>query len=123
MDFMTKLERKYGKFAISNLTVILIVCFIVGYLIQIFQLDAIYIINLNPEKIMQGQVWRLITWILMPPSSTNLLLVIISLMFYFHVGQTLENVWGDFKYTMYILSGVVFKDIGVMATYLVLKVC
>ena len=123
MDFMTKLERKYGKFSISNLTMILIICFIVGYLIQIFQPDAMYIINLNPEKIMQGQVWRLITWILMPPSSMNLLLVIISLMFYFHVGQTLENTWGDFRYTLYILSGIIFTDIGVVLTYIMLKLC
>lgn len=122
MDFMTKLERKYGKFAISNLTVILIVCFILGYFIQIFQPSAIEIINLNPEKIMQGQVWRLLTWILMPPRSLSVW-IIITLMFYFHIGRTLENVWGDFRYTLYILSGIIFTDIGVVGTYLVMKLC
>lgn len=122
MDFMTKWERKYGKFAISNLTVILIVCFIFGYLIQIFQPSAIEIINLNPEKVMQGQVWRLITWILMPPRGLSVW-IIITLMFYFHIGRTLENVWGDFRYTLYILSGIIFTDLGVLGTYLVMKLC
>lgn len=122
MDFMTKLERKYGKFAISNLTVILIVCFILGYFIQIFQPSAIGMINLNPEKVMQGQIWRLLTWILMPPRSLSVL-IIITLMFYFHIGRTLENVWGDFRYTIYILSGIIFTDIGVVGSYLVMKLC
>lgn len=122
MDFLTKLERKYGKFAIPNLTMMLIICFVIGYMIQIFSSGAIYYINLNPELIMQGQIWRLFTWILMPPGGASIL-VIITLLFYFHVGRTLENVWGDFRYTLYIVSGVIFTDVGVVGTYLVMKLC
>lgn len=120
MDFLTKLERKYGKFAIPNLTVILIVGFVLGYVIEIVQPDALSLINLNPAKIMQGQVYRLITWIIMPPGGASLL-IIITLMFYFSIGRTLENAWGDFRYTLYILSGIVFTDIGVVVTYLFMK--
>lgn len=123
MDFMTKLERKFGKYSIPNLTFILIVCFVLGYIIQILQPNAIYLINLNPELILRGQIWRLLTWVIMPPNVTNFLFVIISLMFYFHVGRTLENAWGDFKYSMYITSGIVFTDLGVIGTYVVLKLC
>lgn len=120
MDFLTKLERKYGKFAIPNLTVILIVGFVVGYIIEIVQPDALYLINLNPAKIMQGQIYRLLTWVIMPPGGASLL-VIITLMFYYSVGRSLENAWGDFRYTLYILSGILFTDIGVVGTYLVMK--
>ena len=120
MDYLTKLERKYGKFAIPNLTMMLIICFVVGYLLLIFKQDAIYYINLNPELIMKGQVWRLITWVFMPPGAVSIL-VIITLLFYYHVGQALERVWGDFRYTLYIVSGVIFTDIGVVGTYLVMK--
>ena len=122
MDFLTKLERKYGKFSIPNLTVMLIICFIVGYLIQIVDLDAVYAINLNPELVMQGQVWRLVSWVLMPPSELSVF-VIITLMFYFHVGRVLENAWGDFRYTLYIVSGIVFTDIGVVGTYVIMNLC
>jgi len=122
MDFLTKLERKYSKFSIPNLTVMLIICFILGYMIQIFQPNAIYYINLNPELVMRGQVWRLLSWILMPPGGASIL-VIITLLFYYHVGRTLENVWGDFRYTVYIVSGVIFTDIGVVGTYLIMRLC
>ena len=120
MDFLTKLERKYGKFAIPNLTVILIVGFVVGYIIEIVQPDALYLINLNPAKIMQGQIYRLLTWVIMPPGGASLL-IIITLMFYYSVGRSLENARGDFRYTLYILSGILFTDIGVVGTYLVMR--
>lgn len=120
MDFLTKLERKYGKFAIPNLTVILIVGFVVGYIIEIVQPNALYLINLNPAKIMQGQIYRLLTWVIMPPGGASLL-IIITLMFYYSVGRSLENAWGDFRYTLYILSGILFTDIGVVGTYLVMR--
>lgn len=117
MDFLTKLERKFGRFAIPNLTMILIGGFILGYMIEIFAPEALTLIALNPAKVMKGQVYRLITWVVMPPESTNIFFVVISLMFYFYVGRTLENSWGDFRYTVYILSGILFTDLGIMLTY------
>lgn len=120
MNFLTKLERKYGKFAIPNLTMILIGAFVLGYLILIVQPEAMDIINLNPARIMRGEIWRLITWIVMPPSSLSVF-VIITLMFYYYIGRTLENNWGDFRYTIYVLSGILFTDIGVVGAYLILK--
>lgn len=120
MDFLTKLERKFGKFAISNLTVILIAGFILGYFIAIMAPEGLNLINLNPERVLHGQIYRLVTWIVMPPGPVSIL-VIIMLMFYFSIGRTLEHTLGDFRYTLYIVSGVIFTDIGVIGTYLVLR--
>ncbi|MCM1497633.1 MAG: hypothetical protein NC124_04120 [Clostridium sp.] len=122
MNFLTKWERKYGKFAIPNLTFILIMGFALGYMIAIVQPAALDLINLNPEKIMQGQVYRLITWIVMPPGAVSVWLII-TLMFYLSIGRALENTWGDFSYTVYILSGILFTDLGVVGTYLVMRLC
>ena len=119
MDFMTKLERKFGKFAIPNLTLILIGGFVLGYLIEIINPEALSIIALDPIKVMQGQVYRLLTWVIIPPYGASIF-VIITLMFYFYVGRTLENTWGDFRYTVYILAGILFTDLGIMLTYLVM---
>ncbi len=120
MDFLTKLERKYGKYAIPNLTMILICGFILGYLIEIFMPDGLQLLAMNPEKILHGQIYRLVTWVVIPPSSASIL-VIITLFFYFSIGRTLEDSWGDFRYTVYILSGIIFTDIGMMGTYVVMR--
>ena len=119
MDFFTKLERKYGKFAIPNLTFILIGGFVLGYLIEIFMPAALDIISLDPTKVMKGQVYRLLSWVVIPPDGVSIF-IIITIMFYLFVGRTLENTWGDFRYTLYILSGIIFTDIGVMLTYAVM---
>ena len=120
MDFLTKLERKYGKYAIPNLTVLLIIGFVIGYIIESVDADALQILTMNPEKIMHGQIFRLITWVIIPPRSASIL-VIITLMFYLSIGRTLEHTWGDFRYTLYILSGIVFTDLGMMITYFIMK--
>lgn len=119
MDFLTKLERKFGKYSIPNLTLFLIVGFIIGFFIEVFQPDAIALINLDPEKILHGQIWRLLTWVLMPPGGISIF-IILTLMFYWFLGRTLENIWGEFRYNLYILSGILFTDIGMILTYLVL---
>ena len=116
MDFMTKLERKFGRFSIPNLTLILIGGFVLGYLIEIFAPEALLLLALDPIKVMHGQIYRLISWVVIPPNGVSVF-VIITLMFYFYVGRTLENTWGDFRYTVYILSGIIFTDIGIMITY------
>lgn len=120
MDFLTKLERKYGKFAIPNLTLILIGGFILGYLIEIFMPDGLQMLTMDPEKILHGQIYRLITWVVIPPQSVSIF-VIIMLMFYYSIGRTLENAWGDFRYTVYIVSGIIFTDLGMMIAYLAMK--
>ena len=118
MKFITKLERKFGKYSIPNLTLILIIGFILGFLIAVIEPSAISVISLDPERILHGEVWRLVTWVLMPPNGVSIF-IILTLMFYWFVGRTLENVWGEFRYNLYIISGIVFTDIGVILSYLV----
>lgn len=121
MNFITKLERKFGRFYIPNLTMILIGGFILGYLIEIFMPEALLAICLDPQMVMKGQIYRLITWVVMPPQGISIF-VVIMLMFYYHVGKTLENAWGDFRYTLYIVAGIIFTDIGIMLTYIVMNI-
>lgn len=120
MDFLTKLERKFGKFAIPNLTILLIAGFVLGYLIEIFAPGALELLAMDPSKIMHGQIYRLITWVVIPPQGASIF-IIIMLMFYFSIGRTLENMWGDFRYTLYIVSGILFTDIGMLVVYFVMK--
>ena len=71
---MSRFERKFGKYAIRNLSVVLVCCYAIGYTLQfIVPWIAIYL-SLDPYAILHGQVWRLVTWILIPPDSSNIFL-------------------------------------------------
>lgn len=108
---MSKFEKKFGKYAIPNLTNILIVCYALGYLLWYLFPQAIMYLSLDPYAILHGQVWRLVTWIIMPPGG-NIFTVLISLYFYWSIGTTLERTWGTYRYNVYILSGLLFTVIG-----------
>ena len=116
---MSKFERKYGKYAVKNLSLALILCYVVGYVIQQIAGDFLSFLTLNPYLILRGQIWRLVTWIIVPPSRLDIF-TIIMLYFYYSVGTSLERTWGTFRYNVYIFSGIL---ITVIASFLAMGTC
>ena len=111
MNFWNKLERKFGKYAIKNLSLMLIICYAIGYLIIIVNPEIQYILYLNPYLILHGQIWRLVTWVLIPPETLSFF-TLIMLYFYYSIGTNLEHTWGTFRYNVYLFSGMLFTIIG-----------
>ncbi|GFH89018.1 hypothetical protein IMSAGC002_00263 [Lachnospiraceae bacterium] len=109
---MSNFEKKFGKYAINNLSLTLIMCYAAGYLIEMVLPGLFYFLTLNPYAIIHGQVWRLVTWILIPPDSSNLFFVLLMLYFYYSLGTSLERTWGTYRYNVYIFSGMLFTIIG-----------
>lgn len=112
MHQMSKFEKKFGKYAIPNLTLVLIMCYVVGYVIQLINADFLYYLTLNPYEILHGQVWRIFTWIVVPPSSFDLFFTFIMLYFYWSLGTTLEHIWGTYRFNVYMFSGFFFTVVG-----------
>jgi len=115
--WLNKLERKYGKYAISNLTLYLIIGYVIGYVVSVISPDLLVALQFNPYAIIHGQVWRIFTWLLLIPRDTNIIFVAIMLFFYYQLGNALENTWGTFKYNVYIFSGILFTIFGAIITY------
>ncbi len=116
---MSNFEKKFGKYAVKNISLVLIMCYAVGYVIQLISPDFLYMLTLDPYQILHGQVWRLFTWIVVPPDSLDIF-TIIMLYFYYTVGNTLEYVWGTYQYNLYLFLGMVFT---VIASFLALGIC
>ncbi|NLV86587.1 MAG: rhomboid family intramembrane serine protease [Clostridiales bacterium] len=53
------------------------------------------------------QIWRLFTFVLVPTQDGFLFLI--SLYFYYFIGNTLERYWGSGKFTIYYFSGMVLN--------------
>lgn len=109
---MSRFEKKFGKYAIPNLSTVLIACYAAGYIIQLLNGNMLYFLTLNPYEILHGQVWRLVSWILVPPSMGNIFTTLIMLYFYWSIGTTLERTWGAYRYNVYIFSGMLFTVLG-----------
>ena len=106
--FLNKLERRLGKYAVPNLSMVLIGCFIAGYIIQAINPSMLGFMYLDPMYILKGQIWRIFTWIVVPPSSLDIF-TLIMLLFYFSIGRTLERTWGTFRYNVYIFGGMLIS--------------
>lgn len=109
---MSPFERKFGKYAIRNLSFVLVVCYAVGYLIQLIAPGVLFYLTLNPYAIVHGQIWRIFTWILIPPENQNIFFTLIMLYFYCSIGTSLERTWGTYKYNVYLIGGMLFTVLG-----------
>lgn len=117
MNWITKLERKYGRFCIPNLINILIGGQILVYAIELFVNQYIsFYLSLSRSALFAGQIWRLFTFVLVPFSGGGPLSVVLGIYFTWFVGSALEREWGDFRYTVYLLSGVLGTVLGCLLT-------
>lgn len=89
-------------------------CYAVGYLLQMFDRSGLLIsyLTLNPYAILHGQIWRLVTWVLIPPSSGGLFFTLLMLYFYCSIGTSLERTWGTYRYNVYLFQGMLFTIAG-----------
>ena len=103
---MSKFERKFGKYAIKNLTLILIGCYVIGYIMQYVNSNFLNWLTLDVYQIITKiQVWRVITWIIVPPETFDIFTVIM-LFFYYSIGTTMERTMGTYKYNVFIFRGI-----------------
>ena len=121
MNWLNKLERKFGRYAIHNLTLYLIGGYIIGFGVYMFVPNFLNLLTLEPAYILHGLIWRIISWVLIPPSG-NILTTVIMMLFYYSLGTALERTWGAFRYNVYIFSGILFTVIGAFLLYLIVGV-
>lgn len=63
--------------------------------------------------ILQGQIWRLITYPL-TYRTNSLALTAISLLCYYALGRAMENIWGTLRFNLFYLTGIVMMDVWCM---------
>lgn len=107
MKWVNKLERFFAKFAIRNLMTYIVMLNAVAFvLIYLDSTGFVYSkLILMPALVFKGEVWRLISFIFIPPS-TDLLWGLITLYFYYSIGTTLEHEWGTVRFNMYYILGM-----------------
>lgn len=117
MSWIDKLERKFGRYAIKGLmtyiTGITGFVFCVGF----FDQTGIFAdkIALIPSLVLKGEIWRLFTYIFIPPTN-SLIWIIFILQLYYMIGITLEHEWGSFRFNLYYFLGMLGTTIAAFIT-------
>lgn len=119
MNWLDKLERKFGRYAIDNQMLYIVILYGFGFILDMVN-PTFYStwLSLDAPAILHGQVWRVITFIIDPPS-TSLIWVAFALMLYYFIGKQLEAAWGAFRFNVYFFAGVLFHVIAAILVYLI----
>lgn len=113
MNFINKLERRFGKYCIQNLmlyivfgqALVLICSLLMG------NNSLLNLIYFNPFLIAKGQIWRLVSFVFIP-NTTQMIWFLFAAFLYYSIGNTLEHVWGSFRFNLYYLLGMIFNMLG-----------
>lgn len=122
---MNRIERfcyQHPRFGIPNLMMIIVFGNAAMWLLMQMDTTAqLYqLLRFSGQAVLHGQIWRIITFVFIPGES-NLLWLAISLYFYYWIGSSLEREWGNGKFTIYYVSGMLLTAIYGVLLSLILR--
>lgn len=106
MSLLKRLEGRFSRFAIPNLTLALIVGQIGFYVVEFAKQgegDPLEIIRLDVAKVLDGEVWRLLSFIFTPPATIPIFVIFAWLLMHLF-GSILEQFLGTFRYNLFLLT-------------------
>ena len=108
-----------------NLMYYIVILYAIGLVMNLLN-PMVYwqFFSLDIEKILHGQIWRLVTFLVYPPTLAtwafmDLFFGILALFMYHSLGLTLERVWGAFRFNMFFFMGVIGQILAAFVGYVV----
>ncbi|MDR1688755.1 MAG: hypothetical protein LBS21_09135 [Clostridiales bacterium] len=116
-NFLYRMDYKFGRYAIRNFMTV-----IIFGMAAVFALSFVYPAMGIVQRIMffrdaiaQGEVWRVVSFLFIPPDF-SFFFAVISLYFYWHLGRILQSEWGAFKFNVFYLIGFLGTVLGGVIT-------
>ena len=112
MDWLSKSERKFARFGIPNLITYVVAGRALAYLLSRVNPEFPLHLILDPDAVMRGEVWRLLTYLFTPPlvagtGIVSIVLALIQLYVTLLLGRAVEQIWGAYRFTLYYLLGAI----------------
>ena len=121
-DGMQRFCAAHPRFGIPNLMRVIVIGNVAVYVLMLLTMradaNALSFLYLDGSKVLRGEIWRIVTFIFVPASSSPFWLAI-SLYFYYWIGSTLERQWGTAKFNLYYISGALLTVLGVVLASLI----
>ena len=113
---------RHPGFGIPRLMLYIVIGNVLVYVLGLMDTTGTFfnLLAFSPAMFLRGQVWRLITFALVP-TTDGILWLAISLYFYYFIGSALEHEWGAGKFTIYYFSGLLLTAIFAIVWYLITR--
>ncbi len=114
MNFLYSVEKKFGKYAINNLSAYVVGAWAIGYMLwmfapkvyELFVFDVAYVFGAH-------QYWRIITWVFTTPGTISILSLLM-IFIYYSIGTSVERAVGTFLYNLYIFGAYFFITLAML---------
>ena len=111
-NFEKRVDRflwKHPNFGIHNLMLYVVIGNAVIYLLSLMDSSGTlsYYLVFSANRVLKGEIWRLITFIFVPRTS-SIIGMLLLLYFEYFIGRLLEQAWGKGKFSVYYLLGMAF---------------
>jgi hypothetical protein len=110
-----RLEHRLGFLAVPGLPGLLTAMTAVAALLAYSKPEFVAALALDPEALRHGQLWRVATFLIVPPES-GLLWMLLWLAMIFAILSALEAAWGEFKLTLFIAIGALMSTAAALIT-------
>lgn len=106
-SWINKLERRLEPFAIANISLYIVIAqvfVLFSFLLGMLDLGKLVLV---PALVMNGEIWRLFTFLAMPPPPGMFGYIFTAFAFYifYLFGSALEDFWGTVRYNLFLLIG------------------
>lgn len=108
---LARLERRIGRFAIERLTLYIVGGMAIVFVLLMSRPELIERLVLDMDAVKRGEVWRLVTYLFIPPTTSYIWILFVLSLTYF-IGSSLESEWGAFKFNVFYLLGVIGTTIA-----------
>lgn len=117
MNIINQIERKLSRFSIQPFYKYIVFAMGGVYLLDLFfpTFGLIFRLSLFRDIVLRGEIWRLLTFLVIPYLG-NPLYTFLSLYFYYFIGTTLENRWGARRFLLFYALGALGAIIGAFIT-------
>ncbi|MBI1311909.1 hypothetical protein GC176_11505 [bacterium] len=116
MRLLARLERRFGRYAIPNVTLYVVIGQIFFWLTTFSKPEIIERIQMVPAQVLAGEVWRLVTFVFTPPFRMHPVFMFFAMWCFYMMGSALEQTWGTFRYNAYLVLGYILT-VGISFVY------
>lgn len=104
MKVFDRLDRLIRPIVIPNLTMVVIVTQVVVFFAGSRDPQLLTRAALSWSAVMEGEVWRLFTFVMIPPAQ-NAIFLLFALYLFHLMGSALEQTWGTVRYNLFFYIG------------------
>jgi hypothetical protein len=98
------IERKLRPYAVPNVALYLVMGQVFVYITSVFRPELLSQIVYVPALVARGEIWRLATFLFIPPA-TNPFFLFFALYIFLMMGSALEGHWGAVRFNLFLAVG------------------